>query len=182
MPPYGNAGGRTNKSYTPNWYGIKIFSSSAKNLYNMYIKHADSADVSIKAKESEQVNEILLGCVLPELPFCSIDKFFFGPHAARPLLTFWNLKGLVTHIARRDRNEIWWNSDGLCFQAWINAQWTEDEYWKMSTHLPVNICYLFLSNFLSVMWKASRWWRNTDCRHQYRENSSDAGIVSLLVP
>ena len=32
MPPYGNEGGSTRRSYTPNWYGITSFSAAARNL------------------------------------------------------------------------------------------------------------------------------------------------------
>lgn len=32
MPPYGNDGGKTNMSYTPNRYGGRIFSAVARNL------------------------------------------------------------------------------------------------------------------------------------------------------
>jgi hypothetical protein len=32
MPPYGNEGGSTRMSYTPNWYGITSFSAAARNL------------------------------------------------------------------------------------------------------------------------------------------------------
>jgi hypothetical protein len=35
IPPYGNDGGSTSRSYTPNRYDVTIFSSAARNLQVM---------------------------------------------------------------------------------------------------------------------------------------------------